>query len=277
MSKARRRIRLIALDLDGTLLADHMHVSQRVRDAVRRVIDRGICVTLATGRVFAGTQFFAKELGIREPLICLQGALIRHAVTAEVLLERRVGMSLALEVIEYGRGHPWDFCVYVGDQGYVERLTPGLEYYAAYSPGGEALAAVGDLGKWLKEDPLKLLLVADETECSRADHMLRERFGGRLQIVRSYARFVEATHMQATKGQALAHLASHLGVERSDTMAIGDNDNDLDMVAWAGVGVAMGNASPSAKAAAKFIVSPVELDGAAEAIERWVLGASTDA
>lgn len=94
---------------------------------------------------------------------------------------------------------------------------------------------------------------------------------GRLHVVRSHRFFVEGNPLQATKGQALARLAGWLGIARSEVMAIGDQGNDTDMVAWAGLGVAMGNAVPQVKAVADYIAPPVDEDGAAVAIERFLV------
>ncbi len=90
--------------------------------------------------------------------------------------------------------------------------------------------------------------------------------------MRSWDRLIEATGPSISKGEALARLAAHVGVSQSGTMAVGDQDNDVSMIAWAGLGVAMGNASPAAKAAADVIAPVLEADGAAWAIERYVLG-----
>jgi Cof subfamily protein (haloacid dehalogenase superfamily) len=265
-------IRLVALDLDGTILDRKLNISSRVQEAVRTAIGRGIHVTLATGRTFSVARIFAERLGIHDPLICVQGALVQDAVTGARLLEHTVPVALAWEVIELAHHHGWDLCVYLGDDPYVERLTQHLEAYASYSPETEQLRPVGDLRSWLVKDPLKVLLTADADECMEADRVLQEHFAGRLKIVRSFATFVEATSLEATKGLALAFVARHLSVPQTATMAIGDNDNDLDMIAWAGLGIAMGDSSPALRAAARAVCPGMELDGAAVAIEKWALG-----
>jgi hydroxymethylpyrimidine pyrophosphatase-like HAD family hydrolase len=102
-------------------------------------------------------------------------------------------------------------------------------------------------------------------------HDLQAQFDDRVRVTQSLDHLVEVTAPEASKGQALARLAAHLGVAQSATMAIGDHDNDVSMIAWAGLGVAMGNASPAAKSAADVIAPPLEEEGAAWAIERYVL------
>ena len=104
---------------------------------------------------------------------------------------------------------------------------------------------------------------------------MQAQFNGHLQVVRSWDRLIEATGPSISKGEALARLAAHMGVAQSETMAVGDQDNDVSMIAWAGLGVAMGNASPAAKAAADVIAPALQADGAAWAIERYVLGEGT--
>ena len=264
-------IRLLALDLDGTIISDRMQVSPRVRRALRLAQNAGVRVTLATGRLFHGTQALADDLDIHEPLICYQGALVQDPDTEEVYVRRSVPLEAAHEFVDFVRGCRWDMCLCVDDRVYVEEVTPSLRFYTEYSPVKVQLTSVGDLRAFLSSDPLKIVVVVETEEAATVDDVLRERFKGRLRIVRSSHRFVEATNLTASKGQALSFLAQMRGVAQMETMAIGDNDNDADMVAWAGLGIAMGNASDAVKAAASYVVPSIEEDGAALAIERFIL------
>lgn len=267
--------RLLALDLDGTIVDGSLQISSRVRRALRAAMDRGVHVTLASGRPFSGTRLFANDLGIREPLICHQGALVRHGGSGEVYLKHSLPRHLAHEFVDIVREHGWDLCLTLDDEQYVERLTPALRVLFDLSPTPTEAHVVADL-KALPQDPLRLLLVVEATEAAAVSNLLRERFAGRLLIVQSFARFVEATDLAASKGQALAFLARELGVSQAETMAIGDNDNDADMVAWAAMGVAMGNASAAVKNAANHVTATIAKDGAALAIERFILGQDHD-
>jgi len=263
--------RLLSLDLDGTLVDGRMQVSQRVRRALSAAMGAGVCVTLASGRMFGGTRLFAVDLGIHGPLICCQGALVQDADSAEVYLRHGVPLPLAHEMIDFVRAEAWDLCLYLDDLIYADRITPRIRFFAEYAPMKEEVTAIGDLKAFLSREPMKLVVVTDAEEAATVGDLLQERFAGRLLIARSFARFVEGTNLAASKGQALAFLARKLGVPRAETMAIGDNDNDADMVAWAGLGVAMGNASAAVKAVAGHIAPSIAEDGAAEAIERFVL------
>ncbi len=264
-------VRLLALDLDGTIVDSRMQVSARVRSALRLAMDSGVRVTLASGRFFHSMRLFADDLGIREPLICYQGALIQDPASEEALFRCGVPLDLAREFIHFVRRHGWDLCLYFDDRPYVESVTPHLRFYAEYSPVKEELRPVGDLSAFLSQEPLKLLVVTEAEQAGAVDSTLRRRFAGRLRVVRSFARFVEATNVAVSKGRALSFLAQRLGVSQAQTMAIGDNDNDADMVAWAGLGVAMGGASAAVKAVADHVAPAIEEDGAAQAIERFIL------
>lgn len=264
-------IRLLALDLDGTILDAHMQFSPRVRRALRLAEEAGVHVTLASGRFFPSMRAFAADLGIHEPLICLQGAVVQDPISGRVHFHCGVPLALAYEFIDLVRARGWDLALYQGDLLCAERMTLLLEFYAGYSPVREEVHVVADLRAFLDSDPLKLVVVAEPEQAAVADAQLRERFAGRLHVVRSFCKFVEATNLAVSKGQALAFLAQKLGVAQSETMAIGDNDNDADMVAWAGLGVAVGNASPKVMQAARYVAAPMEQDGAAEAIERFIL------
>jgi Cof subfamily protein (haloacid dehalogenase superfamily) len=262
--------RLLALDLDGTIVDGSLRISPRVRRALRAAMDSGVHVTLASGRPFGGTRLFANDLGIQEPLICQQGAMVRDPGNGEVYLRRSLPRHLAHEFVDIVREHGWDLCLTLDDEQYVERLTPALRVLMDLSPTPTEARVVADL-KTLPQDPLRLLVVVDATEAATVENLLQKRFAGRLLIVRSFVRFVEATDLSASKGQALAFLAQKLGVSQAETVAIGDNDNDADMVAWAGLGVAMGNASAAVKAAANHVTETIAEDGAALAIERFIL------
>jgi Cof subfamily protein (haloacid dehalogenase superfamily) len=264
--------RLLAVDLDGTIVDGRMQISRRSRRALRAAISARVHVTLASGRVFDSVRVFADDLGVREPLICMQGALVRDPTSEQALLRRGVPTDPAHEFVTFGRQQDWDVGLYLDGSLYVERVTPRLRFYAEYGRIHEQMHVVGDLTALLSEEPMKLVVVAEGPgQAARINGQLQRRFAGRLGIVRSFACFIEGTNLLASKGRALSFLAGRLGVAQADTMAIGDNDNDADMVAWAGLGVAMGNASAAVKAAARYIAPPIEEDGAAEAIEHFIL------
>lgn len=262
---------MIALDLDGTIVGPDMRVSPRVREALHQAREAGLYVILASGRPCEDMRVFAQDLGIHEPLICSQGAIVQDPVTEEIYFQVGVPLDLAHEFIRFARDQAWDHCLFLDNRLYADRVTPRVRFYAEYSPVGVPVYPVDDLLAILSHEPTKLVVTVDAEQGAAVNDLLQSRFSERLRIVRSFPCFVEATDLAASKGQALALVAQMLHVPQADTMAIGDNDNDADMVAWAGMGVAMGNASPAVRAVADWVAPPIDEDGAARAIERFIL------
>jgi len=265
----RPRYKLLAADLDGTLMGEDFTLSPRVKTTVRRAMERGVYVTLATGREYSTAIEYARELGITTPLICYQGGQIRDPGSGEVLHRVTMPRALAEESIRLARERCWCLCLYVGDQIYLDEVTRPSGFSELLI--GVDVHYVPDLATVLDGEPIKFIIIAGEAQADHIEEELRTHMDGRLNIVRSHRFFVEGNPLQATKGQALARLAELLGVPRSEVMAIGDQGNDADMVAWAGLGVAMGNAVPQVKAVADYIAPAVDEDGAAVAIERFLL------
>ena len=260
-------IRLIALDLDGTLFDFSFQFSSRVRSAITQAQQHGVAVTLATGRSITSTRPFAQELDIREPLICYQGGWIAET-NGRVLHRVALDRNLAAQMIDFAQAHNWHVNLYCDGQLYLTELRHPLSFYEGLL--NPAAQHVSDLHALLDRDPDKVLIVTE----GNGDEILaglRERFDGQMEIVRSHDLFIEANPLNVDKGIGLAWLAGHLGVPQSQVMAVGDQDNDTPMVAWAGLGVAMGNGSAACKAAADWIAPPISDDGVAAAIERFVL------
>jgi Cof subfamily protein (haloacid dehalogenase superfamily) len=266
-------VRLIALDLDGTLFGDDLLISDRTRRAIKDAQDAEIVVTIATGRMYRSAVHVAADLSIRAPLICYQGALVRDYPSGEVLLHKTVPAELAQQVITAVRAEGLHLNVYLNDELYVDRITPEARFYSRINMD-LPMHEVGNLGEWLVAsggEPTKLVIVTDPDRTDGVLAAYSDRFGGALQVTKSHARFTELTNRDCSKGRALAFVAHRLGVPQAEVMAIGDGLNDLDMLAWAGYGVAMHGAPEAVVKASRIVCPPVHLDGAADAIERYAL------
>lgn len=263
--------RLVALDLDDTILRRDLTCSPRVKEAIQAVKEAGVLVTLATGRMFQSTLPYAQELGITLPLICYQGALVQDPVSKEVIFHRPVPLEMARQVIQRVRRWSLHINAYVDDELYVEKASPEAERYVQIAR--VPLHVVGDFLSFLTAPPTKLVIVSEEATIDRAMQELRAVFGQSLYITKSLPMFCEIAHPGCNKGVALSMLASHLGVSREETIALGDGLNDLEMIQWAGLGIAMGNAPPEVKAAAQRVTGTVQEDGAAQVLEDIFLGA----
>jgi hydroxymethylpyrimidine pyrophosphatase-like HAD family hydrolase len=286
------RYRLVALDVDGTLLGPTGHVAPRTRAAVREAMALGVAVVLCTGRVFSlGVRQLSEELGLSLPAIVRNGAAVQDAASGAVLFQRVLpegAVRAALDVM------------------LARDTVPVVEEGPAYGDvlhtldGAKSNPAVRFFARtWLREDDFHY--VAD----SRELYALREptfvgAFGtrGRTERVHRVLRDLPGTKLYWTgderrdlppspehycagispggcsKATTLADFAAQRGIGLEEVMAVGDYYNDLEMLAEVGWGVAMGHAPSVVKRAARAVVPDNAGDGAAVAIERYVLGRS---
>ncbi len=265
--------KLLALDLDDTLLGKDLQVSESNKKLLAKLMKKGVHVTLATGRMFRSSLPFARELNIKAPLITYQGALVKHSQTGEVLFHRPVPLDLALDIIERVGKYGYHINIYLDDFLYVAEDTPEGRRYAALSR--IPLEVVGDLGHFLqtrREDPTKILVVSGEELLDELAAELKPVYGNKLHITKSKPHFLEFSHPSATKGYALKAVADYYGVAREKVMAVGDSYNDLEMIDWAGLGVVMGNARQEIKDRANYVTLSNEEDGVGHAIRKFIPG-----
>ncbi len=268
------KYKLIAVDMDDTLLNSKFSISERNKKAIRRVRERGIHFTFSTGRMFRSVQPYAKELEINLPLITYQGALIKNALTEEVILHRAVPLELARQVIAEVKEYGYHINIYVDDQLYVEKITREAEDYARVCRVD--VKPVGNLLDFLNQPTTKIVVIAAEEDISALEEKMKPRYGDKLHITSSKPYFLEFSHPKATKGEALALLAESMGISREQVMAIGDSKNDIEMLQYAGTAVAMGNARDEIKALADYIAPTNDQDGVAYILEKLVLEEQPD-
>lgn len=261
-------IKLIAIDLDDTLLRNDLTISPRAKKAISRATAAGVAVTLATGRMYASALPFARELGLNLPLITYQGALVKYA-SGKVVYHMPLPLSLTRKLLEFILPYGYHLNVYIDDELYMEKYSPEGQRYLKVSKVPVHL--VENLPEMIDRDPTKLLIIAEEPQLDALAAELRAIFGAAVNITKSKPNFLEIGHRKATKGLALKRLARSMGLRAAQVMAIGDSWNDIDMLEYAGIGVAMANAAPAVKEAADFITRHNDDDGVAEAIERIVL------
>jgi len=263
-------IRLVALDLDDTLLDSRLEISRECQEAIAEVSRRGVKVTLATGRMFKSALRYAKQLNMNLPLITYQGAWVKNSGSGETIYYRPVPPEHGLAFLERIRTLGCHYQTYLDDELYLEELTPQGMAYARMA--GVEPRVVESLEPVVEQGPLKILIIEEDTTLlDRWEKELKEEFGHSLYITRSKPHYLEAMHPEATKGQALAALAAYYGIERQEVMAVGDSYNDLDMIRWAGLGVAVANAHRPVQQAADYVTLSNDEHGVAEALRRFVL------
>ncbi len=263
--------RLLALDLDGTLIDRSLQFRPAVQAAVAAAQAAGVTVTLATGRMVRTTRPFADQLNITSPLICYQGAHVQ-ALSGEVIYDNPLDGALAAQIVQLAAARDIYIQAYINDELYIAAERPEADEYRSFSTVPLPVHAVGDLAAWVRTNPpTKLLWIAAPELLLETLDRWGAQFQGQASIFRSHDRFGEAAAPDSSKGVALAVLAAQLGIPRAQVMAIGDRQNDAPMLQWAGLGLAMGDADEHARSAADAVLPPFAEDGVAWAIQRWIL------
>ncbi|MBW4646550.1 MAG: Cof-type HAD-IIB family hydrolase [Goleter apudmare HA4340-LM2] len=273
---AAQDIKLLVLDIDGTISGHSNTISTRVKQAIAAVQARGIQVAIATGRMYRSALRFHQEINSTLPLSAYQGAWIQDPSDQKIHRHLSVPRELAHQLLDYFEQPQLRSFLsvhfYINDQLYVRALTPETQLYAERS--SITAIPVGDLRQVLDQEPTKVLALCDDTDVIQ-DVLgdLRSQYTpAELYLTTSVATFLEATNPFVNKGTAVRYLAEEiLGLHRANVMTIGDNFNDLEMLEYASLGVAMGNAPARVQAIAQWVAPSVEEDGAAEAIERFLL------
>ena len=268
-------VRLIATDLDGTLLNTKGEISLRNAEAIQRAREKGVIVCIATGRIHATCAPFHEALGLDGPIIAVNGAWIMHG---EKLIERHAippdafedGLRIAekheistMAVIENRMAYLTE------NKRYLDRLLGFYEdrsWFSELSSRAEMIERAKAAGC---ERLSFISLESGALETLRAE--LTERFAERLEVSSSWATNLEIGKAGISKGYAVERLAAMYRIPREEIMALGDHDNDVSMLRFAGVSVAMGNACEAAKAAARYITGTNGEDGFAQALERFSL------
>lgn len=265
-------IKLVAIDLDDTLLDPQLQISQHCLEAVRQVQKKGVLVTLATGRMYSSALPYARLLQVDVPLITYQGALVKNSLSHEILYNKPVPFVEAVEVMNFFHRAGVHYHCYFDDQLCMERLTRDGQEYSQLA--GVKPVLIDNLIETARtRETLKILsVVHDKQKISQLQDQLREKYPeDHLNITRSKPYYLEVMHPQATKGDALQVVAAHYGITRDQVMAFGDSYNDLAMIEWAGLGVAMGNARDEVKQVASYVTHSNEEEGVAEALYKFVL------
>jgi Cof subfamily protein (haloacid dehalogenase superfamily) len=268
-------IRLLALDIDGTLVGPDLGLRDRTADAIRAAVHRGVAVSLVTGRMASSAREFADILGLTQPIVAHQGAVIREMprrgsrYPGRLLRHRPLAADVARETVVWSRAHGLDPHVNHLEKLVIRADDPKADDYSAFL--GVRAVLTPDLLEWIRSPVSKIIAVADPPIPVDSLWPARREFAGRAMPTVSHDHFLEFMAPGVTKGAAVHWLARHLGVPMSQAMAIGDQYGDLEMIEAVGHGVAMFGAPEPVRAAARYVAPSLEAEGAAQVIEELVL------
>jgi len=262
--------RAVVIDIDGTLVDHSLRIDLADAAAIARARQAGLTVWLATGRLFSAAKPFAQELGLRGPIIVLNGAAVYDIESEKVVDAHPLVRAVALRAYDSLKAKDLHVQLYFGDHLYLDRRNRFSEHYLAISRVEPVM--VPDLRELLTgggastPGPLKVLGVAPPERVLETIPLLARELGKDAQVFRSQPEFLEITDPTADKGRALEAVARRERIPAQDIAAIGDSDNDIPMFRTSGQSFAVENGTTSAKQAASCIVAAQGSGGVAEAI-----------
>ncbi|WP_110955384.1 Cof-type HAD-IIB family hydrolase [Anaerosinus massiliensis] len=262
-------VKLFVTDLDGTLLNKNHEVSEENKTAIREIAAKGITVTIATGRMYASTLPYAKQLGVDAPIITYNGALIK-TVSGEVLFERYLDPAVVAEIYDYCKEQGWYIQSYADDVLYFREHDEKAKSYE-FLAGLKGVALGDKLYEVIDKVPKMLIITKDGAESDAVVASLRERFKNSIFATKSNPEYVEIVNPNVNKAVALDILMKKLHLTKEEVMAIGDSDNDLPILKTAGFSIAMGNARDHVKAIVSAVTTDCEHSGVAAAIHQYIL------
>jgi Cof subfamily protein (haloacid dehalogenase superfamily) len=274
-------IKLLALDIDGTLLTPQGEITPRNSAAIDRARQFGVQIVLVTGRRFNSARELAQRMNMAAPLISHNGALTKNVETLETLDYHPLDVGIARAIISFGRECGADMICCDDPDGLGKMVIEGVSaenkslhrYLDKYR---DSVSVVSDLLEYVDHQPIQIMFSG---RCDPMDDYaarLSATMDGRIQLFKTRYRsadltILDALSVTASKGASLATIAKKHGVAREEIMAVGDNHNDLTMLRYAGLGVVMANAEDELKRMGFELTSSNEEDGVAEAIEKHIL------
>lgn len=260
--------RLIALDLDGTLLTSDKRITMRARAAVLSLVERGVHVVLCTGRPPRSAVGYAAELGLGHPFICYNGAALFDPTAGVLDVRHRLDPAVGLEAVaRLRRAFPGAAAGLETEHGWYLEPAVADRRESEARLGPEEPTAVGPIETFLDTPVIKLLVSHPQVGAEVLATAVED-----LPLYRTWSSpaMLEMMAPGVDKRRALQARCAELGIERERVAAFGDQRNDLEMIAWAGVGVAVANASAVVREAADVLATGNDDDGVARVLEDWL-------
>lgn len=249
--------RLIAMDMDGTLLNSKGSILEETAGALREAAGLGLKITLSTGRSLPAIEQYRKILPLNAPVILFNGAMVAN-LNGDLLFHQALEASAAQAVLTSEQA-PKSVCVWCGQQLFFTALTPETALYekqartkAVFEPDISRLAA-GSI--------TKILWIDRPANHLNRKNILSKTLPASVSFYTSKPEYLEFVSSQISKGSALSFLCRHLDIKTAQAIAFGDGENDIPLLKTAGLGIAMANALPEVKAAADLVTASNDENG----------------
>lgn len=286
--------KLVAVDLDGTMLNQYGIVTQNTKDTIKRVIEKGIDVIIASGRPIDSIKTIAKEIGSEKYFIAGNGALIYDIPKEQIIYDKQLSKQKVLEIMKICEENSISYNLYTKETILAKALKYNVLYYQKenlkkqeneqtkisiiknlyeYVEKNEEnkylKITICDENKSIFQSIIKKLRKVDEIEVLDVSHMSRKTIKQGTEEINIEYYYTEITSKNVDKWEAIKYLSQKLGINPEEIIAIGDNINDKKMIEEAGMGIAMGGSTPVITQIADYITESNEEEGVAKALEKF--------
>lgn len=267
-------IRLLIIDVDGTLIGESLSISPRVHQALTATKQRGVQIALCTGRPILSAQRFIEDLGLNGYHIFDAGATIANPTTGDKLYSAGLTPDLARDLVRAAKQAHLYLELYAGSNYFVEQIEAHTRLHSSVMGYLPQIAILEDIVETTPINKAEMLALNDD------EHVLVQRFldsfadridWGWATAPGTDARFVNLLPKGISKGEAVIKLGDYVAIPREQRMGVGDGFNDEPLLRNCGIAVAMGGAPDKIKAVADWVTKSAEEDGLALAVERFIL------
>jgi hypothetical protein len=266
----RDPVRMVACDMDGTLLNPTFVLSEATRARLPELAERGIHLVLASGRMVSGQRPFHKQLGLTTPIIAYNGALVWDVANERPIAHTPVQFELAKDVVKVAAEEGLHLQYFWDDRFWTIERNSWMELYEGRTRlTGHVVDDLAAFGP--NKVPTKMIIIADPAHAETLVGRFQEMFDGSLYVTTTMPEYVEFMHPDVSKGRALRQVADAYDIPMTEVMAFGDAPNDSSMLEAAGVGVAMENGHAEVKALADHVTLSNRDDGIVRALDGWGL------
>lgn len=288
--------KLIAVDLDGTLLNSYGNISEKNKNSIKKSMEKGAEVVIASGRPVSSAKAYANEAGANKYVICGNGSVLYDIQKEQILYNKSIDKQKVLQIIKICEENSIFYSIYTENLTIAKSLNYNILFYNNENkkmPDDKKtnIKIINNIYKYLEDNPNTEILkitVCDENsiifggivkrlkeikdiDVLEVQHMARKVITSGTKEIKIEYHYTEITSKNVNKWNAIEKLADILKIEKEEIMAIGDNMNDKEMIENAGLGIIMENSAPYMKKFADKVVSNNNEDGVSEALEKYVL------
>ena len=259
-------IKLVATDIDGTILIPEGEFTEGVKNCIKNLCDNNIKVVLVTGRMFAAAKLIANDLGLNTPIVSYQGGLVIDC--EETLYERYLTLDQCERILKWAKKENIHINLYNNDLLYSETDCYEVQRYCNNLHTKYQVKSFDEIEK----NKINKLLAIDYNNPQKIDRLEKElpKLFPDIYIIKSTPYFLEFSNKEASKYCAVEYLQNHWGLKKEEILTIGDQNNDIELLKAGGIKVAMGNATEELKYIADYITDTVHNDGFVKAINKFV-------